>query len=222
MDQSAGKAMLQIEALRSGWERHSTSAGLSCALSWGDHLQLQGGSGSGKTCLLRVIAGLQRAQQGGVYWQSTSVTEAQLARWRQQIVYCPQQAIVGADTVADALLLPWHLNAEASALPSDDKLVEALTLMDLSLALNASTSRLSGGEQYRLMLARSCLLDRPIWLLDEPTAALDNYSSQRVADVLTAAPRIVISISHDPFWQQLATQRYDLAQDTVTVGRSAQ
>lgn len=64
-----------------------------------------------------------------------------------------------------------------------------------------STADLSGGERQRLGLLIGFLLDRPVWLLDEPTAALDDTMKTIIAGQITRLEKTVVIVSHDPVWQ---------------------
>ncbi|WP_087023816.1 ABC transporter ATP-binding protein [Thaumasiovibrio subtropicus] len=204
--------MLSLHSLQSGYEAEGIAVNVQ--LPSGSHLVLTGRSGSGKTSLLRVIAGLEPAKQGRVLLGERPVTMEQLRWWREQIYYCPQHAIIGdgADvmTIAEALLLPWQLNATSKGVPERHALNTVLEKVGLALTLEDETAALSGGERYRLMVARGLLMAREIWLLDEPTAALDRQNSQWLAELFQAHTGYCISVSHDPTWIASATHQFNV------------
>ncbi|MBE1275255.1 ABC transporter ATP-binding protein [Enterovibrio baiacu] len=198
---------LSFVQLRSGYEAPST-APLSLSLTAGDHLVLKGASGSGKTSLLKVICGLQAPQNGEIHWQNTQIDTANLAWWRSQFCYLPQDPVMGADTVIDVLHLPWTLKASSRELPSESQCQHVLDQVNLSHALNKEVDTLSGGEKQRLALARAVLLERPIWLMDEPTSALDAGSRDNVMALLETMNVIRVSISHDQVWVGSASHQF--------------
>jgi ABC-type bacteriocin/lantibiotic exporter with double-glycine peptidase domain len=70
---------------------------------------------------------------------------------------------------------------------------------------------LSTGQKQRVGIALCYLLNKPLFLLDEPTASLDDASKQKVADLLlNNTNKTIISTSHDPFWLKQATKIYEL------------
>ena len=112
-----------------------------------------------------------------------------IAEIRRCAAYIGQEPVLGAETVRDALLLPFQFKAHRASKPPEPKLVEALRLLHLPEAiLNQDCSRVSGGEKQRIALARGLLLGKSLYLLDEVTSALDTESKQAVFDVF-ADPR---------------------------------
>ncbi|WP_394209349.1 ATP-binding cassette domain-containing protein [Enterovibrio calviensis] len=202
-------SLLSIHDLKSGFES-TQLAPLSIALAMGEHLALSGASGCGKTCLLKVIAGLMPAQSGEVHWQQQHISDNHLVWWRKQCCYLPQTPIMGADTVEGVLRLPWTLKAESSPIPNDERCIAVLVQSGLSQNLDAEVKTLSGGEKQRLAIARALLLHRPIWLLDEPTSALDPTSRDKLIALLSNSPIIRVSISHDPIWLQSANKVFNM------------
>ncbi|WP_407333425.1 ATP-binding cassette domain-containing protein [Enterovibrio sp. 27052020O] len=201
--------LLSIHNLSSGFGgSHSTP--LSIDLAVGDHLALSGPSGCGKSSLLRVIAGLMPAHGGEFHWQQQRITESNLIWWRKQCCYLPQEPVLGADTVAGVLRLPWTLKAESSPIPDNELCNAALVQAGLSKDLDNEVKQFSGGEKQRLAIARALLLKRPIWLLDEPTSALDPASRDSLIASLSHTSITRISISHDPIWLQSADTVFDM------------
>ncbi|MGC1208646.1 MAG: ATP-binding cassette domain-containing protein, partial [Ornithinimicrobium sp.] len=106
---------------------------------------------------------------------------------------------------------------------SDDAMVKALDAADLGRwlaglprGLDTSIAGVSGGERARLSMARAVLSGRPIVLLDEPTAHLDDTTAERALDGLSAAGiPIVVAVSHRPLpWTGFSTRPLDRRQPT--------
>lgn len=210
---------LSFDNLRSGFEKYTTE-GLTIDLSNGQHLCLSGSSGSGKSSLLKVIAGLQAPKNGTFSYQKESITPKNLLWWRKQIAYLPQQPIMGGiaspqgkkkgakakrggnntPSVEQVLLLPWELDAVDFAQPSAKECQQALSRFNLTQQLSDKVIKLSGGEKQRLAMARALLMKRPIWLLDEPTSALDIENRDNFIQIIKDLDVIKISVSHDEEW----------------------
>jgi putative ABC transport system ATP-binding protein len=195
---------LRFTTLQSGFELDPTRS-LSGELQRGQHLTLSGYSGCGKSQLLLAIAGAKKATSGQFYLDEREIDLVNLAWWRQQICFLPQKPVMGGETVKDALRLPWQLQAmEKQTSPTDEELQAALVRTGLMLTLTQDTHTLSGGEQQRLAISRALLMQRPIWLMDEPTAALDPTNRDRILALLQAEAITCVSISHDPHWTKHA------------------
>ncbi|WP_299017686.1 ATP-binding cassette domain-containing protein [uncultured Photobacterium sp.] len=202
-------SVLTIRDLGSGLESSSRDR-LAMRLQLGEHLAISGPSGCGKTSLLLVLAGLRAPVSGSFCWQGQPICAESLRWWRQQFCYLPQLPVMGADNVGQVLRLPWQLKALTSKQPDDGRCREILEQLDLHHDLDVPVEQLSGGEKQRLAIARAWLMERPIWLLDEPTSALDPVSRNRVIELLSALPRISISVSHDPVWLKSSHYRHDM------------
>lgn len=173
-------------------------AGLS--LSPGDLVELRGANGSGKTTLLRALAGLFPFE-GSVE------------------VHAPV-AFVGHRNGNSGLLTPlenlvWHLQLQG--LPdSQETVLEALQRTGLLAAARQPVQHLSQGQQRRLALARLLLTNAPVWLLDEPHAALDRAGQTLLDDLLVAHCQTggaVLVSSHSPL--VVATRVIDLSAGTA-------
>lgn len=177
--------------------------GLSFSLAGGQALALTGPNGVGKTSLLRILAGLLRAETGSVVLEP-GMDDLDVPQ--RSIFISSGDPLKGALTVAE-LLAGW----QSIVFPSDGGSVEAaLAAFDLTALANVPCAYLSSGQRRRVSLARLCLAspsNRPLWLLDEPTNALDKAARVRLASVVSmhlAAGGLVIAATHDPLnWPHL-------------------
>lgn len=133
-------------------------------------LILMGPNGSGKSTLLRALAGLNDSVAGAVYWNGEPVRPGSSA-WRATLAYAGHKSGHKDDlSVAENLELACVLDGcDADARGC----IEALDRVGLKRRRALQVKRLSQGQKQRLTLARLSLSRRPLWLLDEPTAALD-------------------------------------------------
>ncbi|HUF88066.1 MAG TPA: ABC transporter ATP-binding protein [Thermohalobaculum sp.] len=154
----------------------------------GEILALRGPSGSGKSLLLRALADLDPAE-GEVVLGGTPREAIAAPLWRRRVAYVPAESGWWADRVGA------HFPAAGE---SAADLVVALGLAPESL--DWEVRRLSTGERQRLAIARALVLKPEIWLLDEPTAALDAEASGRVEALLRkgrADGAAILIVSHD-------------------------
>lgn len=178
--------------------------GFNLALHRGAMHCLAGRSGSGKTSLLRVAAGLQQPTSGTVSWIGQplrDLTPQQLAGARRSHMgYVDQGAtLIGELNVIDNVLLPavpTGVTAEA-----EERALELLALFHLRDRARQQVRSLSGGERQRVAIARALLLSPTALAVDEPTASLDRASAGTVIAALQQAARdgcAVLVASHDP------------------------
>jgi len=170
--------------------------GLSCTLPPGGALVLTGANGSGKSSLLRVLATLLSPAAGRLLWAGAAVA-ADLARYRASLHYVGHlDAIKPALGVRETLGF-WAGLRGVAAPPLDS----ALAAFALEPFADWPCRYLSAGQRRRLALARLVAAPAPLWLLDEPTAALDADAEQRLIEALArhraAGGRVVIA-THQP------------------------
>ena len=156
-----------LECLRG--ERH-LFRNLDFSVDSGELLHVQGANGSGKTSLLRILAGLSRPDYGTVRWDDTNIQESR-EEYAAQLLYLGHQPAVKDDlTVIENILVSSRI---AGLNPSQDEIRAALEITGLGKRKTLPARVLSQGQRRRLALARLWLDKRPLWVLDEPFTALD-------------------------------------------------
>ena len=183
-------------------------------LRTGESVILRGESGSGKSSLLNIIAGVSQPARGSVHVD------------RSRIAYVPQESPLLDDTVRNNLL--FGLSDK-----SDDDLMKALTTANLegfvmSQPLGLETPvgdngiRFSGGERQRLGVARAVLRNATLLLLDEATSALDEMNEEQVLGNLKAVGVATIIVSHRPHAQRGVDRRFCLEDGVLIEDRAGQ
>lgn len=156
-------------------------AGVGFSLEPGAVLFVRGPNGSGKTTLLRILAGLAHAASGSVHWCGNPVLPFARAL-RANALF-----IGHAPGLKDELTAEENLASLASlhgAQVPPAALHEALRAWSLSRQRALPARVLSQGQRRRTSLARLQLISRPLWLLDEPTAALDDAGAATLGETL--------------------------------------
>jgi len=190
---------------------------ISFALFVGEKAALCGKSGSGKSSVLRTLLGLHPLKSGTVYFQEQPLTPESIQIIRSCTAYIGQEPILGAESVREALLLPFQFKAHRGHRPTQAQLLEVLQRLQLPEdILSRDSSRISGGEKQRIALARGLLLGKKLYLLDEVTSALDAESKQVVFDVFSDPQLTVLSVAHDPEWMDRCGSVYELEAGRLT------
>lgn len=174
---------------------------ISLALFAGEKAVLCGKSGSGKSSILKTLLGLHSIKSGTVYFQEQPLTPASVQAVRSCAAYIGQEPMLAAESVREALLLPFQFKTHRDHRPTEARLIEVLQRLQLPAdILSRESNRISGGEKQRIALARGLLLGKKLYLLDEVTSALDAESKQAVFEVFSDPHLTVLSVAHDPEW----------------------
>ncbi len=194
--------MFQLDSVSLAYEGHPLFQEFSLEIPKGAKVVLTGPSGSGKSTLLRLLLGFTRPDSGVVRFQDQELTPEVAHDLRRKVAYVGQSIQLEGGTVEDSMRALLTLRA-GPGLP--DRKEEQAALESLGLEarfLKRRTKDLSGGEAQRIALATALLLKRQIFLLDEPTAALDGALKAMVADrFLDSSPHwTVIAVAHDECW----------------------
>jgi len=167
---------------------------LNFSVSPGQLLLIQGQNGSGKSSLLKILAGLSVPEKGKVYWGSDTI-------WKQRDKYCNQMSFLGhkegmkrnltpIENIRDLLImaeLPTH----------EEKMKQILAAVQLQAHAHYPCYQLSQGQRRKVALCALLVKQKPLWLLDEPFTALDKESiyhlQQRFIEHLRQNGMIVIA-----------------------------
>jgi len=202
----AGEPVIEIEGLRTAFGKHVVHEDLSLTVRRGEILTIVGGSGTGKTVLLRQILGLTAPAAGSirVFGQgprSGNARERFALRQRWGVLF-QSGALFSALSVFDNVALPLR---ELRSLPESvvrDVVTTRLSLVGLTGDdANKAPADLSGGMVKRVALARALALDPELVFLDEPTAGLDPTRSDEFVTLIRRLHRqlgfTVVMITHD-------------------------
>ncbi|MCZ0734748.1 heme ABC exporter ATP-binding protein CcmA [Phreatobacter sp. AB_2022a] len=186
---------LHAEALACQRGGRTVFRDLSFQAEAGEALQVVGRNGAGKSSLLRMIAGLVPVAAGAIRLDGGD-PEASIG---EQAHYCGHQdAFKPALTVKENLAF-WTAFLGGPA--TGDDLLAALARLGLDHLADLPAGYLSAGQRRRLALARLVSIARPLWLLDEPTAALDQASQQVLASLMAAhlaGGGLILAATHGP------------------------
>lgn len=154
----------------------------------GECLGLLGGSGTGKSVILRSLIGLEKPDEGQILVDGVDISrmkESDLIAIRKKVAYVFQNgALFDSMTVYDNLAYPLREHTKLSEAEIHQRIEEQLAEFGLSGNEETYPANLSGGMQKRVGLARSIILQPKIVLYDEPTAGLDPYNTIRIQEMI--------------------------------------
>ncbi len=143
-----------------------------------------GESGSGKSTLLRLLNKLIRCDSGAISYNSQLLDTINSVELRRNVVMLPQHPTIFPGTIRENLLI--GLKFAEKPFVGDDKLNNILQMVHLNKDLTDDSEKLSGGEKQRLALGRVILLDPEVFLLDEPSSALDEETERIIIEKLVS------------------------------------
>ncbi|MEU3734374.1 thiol reductant ABC exporter subunit CydD [Streptomyces sp. NPDC033538] len=193
----------------------------------GETLALVGPSGAGKSTLLNSLLGFVRPTGGRIRVGGADLTSLDLAQWHARVAWVSQHPHLYAGTIAENVRLARpeaddtavrRALLDAGALEFVDALPEGT-----GTVLGEDGAGLSAGQRQRLALARAFLADRPVLLLDEPTAALDGATEAEIVAAVRrlAKGRTVLLVVHRPALLEVAdrvVRLEDPVRTAATVG----
>ena len=178
--------------------------GIDLSVAAGESVALLGPSGSGKSSLMAVLAGLERASGGTIHVAGTDFTtldEDGLARARRGRIGIVLQAfhLLPTMTALENVAVPLELSGHADPFGRAAKELEAV---GLGHRLTHYPAQLSGGEQQRVAIARAMAGEPAILFADEPTGNLDTTTGHSIVDLLFSRGKqlgaTLLIITHDP------------------------
>jgi len=180
--------LIELKGIRNRFGDTLVHDGIDLKVYPGEILTLMGGSGSGKSVLLRSLIGLERPDEGQIMYKGKDISklsEDELVDVRKNIAYVFQYgALFDSLSVRDNLAYPLRAHTNLSEEEINQKVVEALRKVGLEHSIDLFPSDLSGGMQRRVGVARSIILEPEVILYDEPTTGLDPYNTKQILNII--------------------------------------
>jgi phospholipid/cholesterol/gamma-HCH transport system ATP-binding protein len=198
--------------------------GLSFSVKKGENLVVLGKSGSGKSIAIKCLVGLLKADRGTINVFGTDITkldETTLNKIRLRIGFLFQNgALYDSMSVRENLSFPLMRHSESLTHAEVDKaVVDILSSVGLSEAIDKMPSELSGGMKKRVGLARTLILKPEILLYDEPTTGLDTITSREISELILSIQQkyktTSIIITHDMACAKQTADRIVILKDGV-------
>lgn len=198
------KKIIEVREFAKSFGSKKVHQSVSFDLFEGECLGLIGGSGTGKSVLLRSLIGLEKADSGRILVESVDITdfrERDLYSIRKKVAYAFQGgALFDSMTVYENLAYPLLEHTQLNKTEINSKILQLLEAFGLSGNDQLFPANLSGGMQKRLGLARAIIMNPDVILYDEPTAGLDPYNTKRISEMiaqLKVMGKSGILVTHD-------------------------
>ena len=183
--------LLTIEHIHKVYGEKTVFEDVSCGIQEGDKIGIIGINGTGKTTLLRILAGVEQPDEGKVVMQNNlHIT------WLPQNPEFPKEETILSYVMAQAAG-DWNIEGEAKSI---------LNRLGFT-AYDTSVTHLSGGQKKRVALARAVVNPTDVLVLDEPTNHLDNEMVVWLEDYLKAFRGVVVMVTHDRYFLERVTNR---------------
>lgn len=210
-----GETVVEAMNVLKTFDGHEVLRGVSLALERGAALAVMGGSGQGKTVLLRLIAGLAKPDAGVIRLFGTNLVplrEEQMLPLRRRTGFVFQAAaLFDSLSVYDNVAYPLHEHTRMREAEIAERVRTFLSLVGLPGTESLLPAELSGGMRKRVGIARALVLEPEVVFVDEPTAGLDPTNAKLVVDLIAQLRSGVcdtaIVVTHDVEFARMMTDQ---------------
>jgi phospholipid/cholesterol/gamma-HCH transport system ATP-binding protein len=196
--------VIRVKNFRKSFEGRVVHADVNFQLKRGECVGLVGGSGVGKSVVLRSLIGLEKPDSGEIWIGDTEISqlsERDLVPIRKKVAYVFQNgALFDSMSVYENLAYPLREHTELKETEIKSRIHEQLSEFGLAEAVDKLPAELSGGMQKRVGLARSMMIKPEIILYDEPTAGLDPYNTLKIRETVLRLKKTGVTslfVTHD-------------------------
>jgi phospholipid/cholesterol/gamma-HCH transport system ATP-binding protein len=196
--------VIDVQEFKKSFGSKQVHRGVTFSVKKGECLGLIGGSGVGKSVILRSLIGLEKPDSGiiSVFGRDiVPLKEEELVDIRKKVAYVFQGgALFDSMSVFDNLAYPLREHTELSESEISKKVLELLESFGLSGNEKIFPASLSGGMQKRVGLARAIIMEPEVVLYDEPTAGLDPYNTKRIQEMILRLKSMGVTsilVTHD-------------------------
>ena len=180
--------MIEVSHFKKMFGKKVIHADVSFTVKKGECLGLLGGSGAGKSVILRSLIGLERPDSGKIQIAGTEVTqldESDLIDIRKRVAYVFQNgALFDSMTVYDNIAYPLREHTNLNNHEISERVLSTLQMFNLQGSELLLPAELSGGMQKRVGLARAIIMKPDVILYDEPTAGLDPANTVKIQNLI--------------------------------------
>jgi len=217
--------LIRFEGVKKAFGPKLIYQNLNLEVHEGENLVIIGGSGTGKSVMLKCLIGLLTVTEGKIWYRDREITqmgEIELIDVRRDIAYVFQQAaLFDSMTVFENIAYPLRAHLDLSDQEIAEKVELNLERVGLPGAADLMPAELSGGMRKRIGLARAIALEPEIILWDEPTTGLDPSNTRRISELILKMQKELevtsLVVTHDMGSAMMVADRVALLHDkTIT------
>jgi phospholipid/cholesterol/gamma-HCH transport system ATP-binding protein len=226
LTQQGAEPVVVIKGLRKAFGEHEVLRGVDLHVNKGENLVILGKSGTGKSVLIKCLVGLEWPDEGeirvfGKDVASLNYAELNESRVRTGFLF-QNAALYDSMSVKENLLFPLRQHKKDMTREKKQALViEMLDNVGLAESIDQLPSKLSGGQNKRIGLARTLILRPELMLYDEPTTGLDTGTGKEISELMIGMKRKYnissITITHDMSCAKLTADRIIMLREGVVV-----
>jgi phospholipid/cholesterol/gamma-HCH transport system ATP-binding protein len=210
--------VIELRGVCIAFNSHEVLRGIDLTVLEGEILTIMGGSGSGKSVLLRLLAGLIKPHQGEIRINGTDIvplSEDEMLSFRQRMGMVFQQAaLFDSMSVAENIAYPLREHEQLDEEAIQQRVAELLEIVGLPGIQEKYPAELSGGMRKRVGVARALALKPAIVLYDEPTSGLDPGNAKMISELIAHVTKTFgttsVVVSHDLYWSLRISTRVAL------------
>ena len=210
--------VIELHGVRIAFNSHEVLRGIDLTVLEGEILTIMGGSGSGKSVLLRLLAGLIKPQRGEIRINGTDIvplSEDEMLSFRRRLgVVFQQAALFDSMSVAENIAYPLREHEQLDEAAIQQRVAELLEIVGLPGLQGQYPAELSGGMRKRVGVARALALRPTIVLYDEPTSGLDPGNAKMISELIAQVSKTFgttsVVVSHDLYWSLRISTRVAL------------
>src|SRR5919201_2586217 len=210
--------VIELRGVRIAFNSHEVLRGIDLTVLEGEILTIMGGSGSGKSVLLRLLAGLIKPQRGEIRINGTDIvplSEDEMLSFRRCLgVVFLQAALFDSMSVAENIAYPLREHEQLDEAAIQQRVAELLEIVGLPGLQGQYPAELSGGMRKRVGVARALALRPAIVLYDEPTSGLDPGNAKMISELIAQVSKTFgttsVVVSHDLYWSLRISTRVAL------------
>lgn len=213
-------AVIDVKNFAKSFDGRSVHKDVSFKVEKGECVGLVGGSGIGKSVVLRSLIGLEKPDHGEIWIEGTEISklsEAELIPIRRKVAYVFQNgALFDSMSVYENLAYPLRAHTDFDEDTIRKRIADQLDEFGLLEAMNKLPSQLSGGMQKRVGLARSMMVGPSVILYDEPTAGLDPFNTLKIREIVLRLKKKGVTsvfVTHDMPTAVAVCDRFFLLKD---------
>ena len=194
--------MINIENISISFGNLTLFRGLDLQVHYGESVCICGGSGSGKSSLLKAVLGFVPLSEGTIKVDGTLLAPKTADHIRKKIAWIPQELALPSEWVSEMVRMPFELKANREAGFSKERLMDYFVSLGLEEKLyDKRVNEVSGGQRQRIGIARALTVQPKLIIADEPVSALDVTIPAQVLELLKQLKEemglSILFISHD-------------------------